>query len=143
VWYNLYVSETRIFISADTDRFAQKQRWTDSDLIRAVTDVEQGLHDGALGPGVYKRRIARAGSGKSGGFRLVIVLRIENRAFLVEAFAKNVKFTHTPRELEALRELASTLLNLSEEQIAKATASGQFRELLRTRHEDADQKSND
>lgn len=98
-------------------------------MARAVHDIEKGFHDGALGSGVFKRRLARRGSGKSGGHRVVVVVRIGERAFLVEAFAKNAKSTHLPQEVRALRALADVLLALSDAEIDQASRAGALRRL--------------
>ncbi len=55
----------------------------------AVANVERGLIDADLGGGVVRQRIARAGAGKSGGFRTIILFRAETRAFFVYGFAKS------------------------------------------------------
>lgn len=51
---------------------------------------------------------------------MVVVLKVNERAFLVDAFAKNEKANHSPSELRALRELASYLLGLSQEELSTA-----------------------
>ena len=114
----------RIFIDPDTDAYSRKQRWTDDLLVKAVDDIERGLNDGALGSSVFKRRIARVGAGSAAGYRVVVVLRVGDKAFIVEAFAKNVKKTHMPQEIRALRALAERLLTLSDEALTLALKAG-------------------
>ena len=128
----MVVGRVRIFSFPGFDDYAKKQRWSDDRLIKVVEDVERGLNDGVLGSNLFKRRVAREGSGSSGGFRVVLVCQVGHRAFLVEAFAKNVKTSHTPQEVRALRELADQLLVLSETQIALAIEANQMREIKRT-----------
>ncbi len=57
------------------------QKEPDSDLCKAVRDATSGLIDADLGGGVIKQRIARKGSGKSAGFRTIILFRVGARAF--------------------------------------------------------------
>lgn len=63
----------RVFKNAWFDRFARKQGITDEALLEAITRVKRGLIDADLGGGVIKQRVARAGQGKSGGFRTIIL----------------------------------------------------------------------
>jgi hypothetical protein len=46
-----------------------------------VGDLENGLWDADLGGGVYKKRLARAGAGKSGGYRTIVFFKSGERAF--------------------------------------------------------------
>jgi hypothetical protein len=135
---DLNVSRARIFIDPDTDEYARKQRWTDDLLTKAVDEVERGLNDGALGSSVYKRRVAREGAGSAAGYRIVVVIRVGDKAFIVEAFAKNEKKTHTPQEVRALRALADSLLRLSDESLSIALKSGNLRELTRNHEKDTE-----
>ncbi|HGM5485051.1 TPA: type II toxin-antitoxin system RelE/ParE family toxin [Serratia marcescens] len=43
--------------------------------------MQHQLYDANLGGCVYKKRIARAGAGKRGGYRVLIVFRDEERLF--------------------------------------------------------------
>src|SRR6266404_5725329 len=70
-------------------RFARKERINDRELIEAIERAEQGLIDAALGGGLIKQRVARPGSGRSGGYRAVIALRTKERAIFIHGFAKN------------------------------------------------------
>jgi hypothetical protein len=65
----------RIFKNKWFVRFARKERITDTKLAQAVRNAEKGLIDADYGGGVIKQRIARAGQGKSGGYRSIIILR--------------------------------------------------------------------
>jgi hypothetical protein len=129
------VGLTRIFIARDVDAYAKKQRWADELFVNVVRDIERGLDDGALGAGIYKRRVARDGAGSSAGHRVVVVMKMGSNAFIVEAFAKNVKASHTPDELRTLKELAKALLKLAEEPLRLGLASGTLRE-IKQKHDD-------
>lgn len=65
----------QILKNAWFERFARKQRIMDVALIEAVRRAERGQIDADLGGGVIKQRVARAGQGKSGGFRTIIPYR--------------------------------------------------------------------
>ena len=71
----------RIFKNTWFSRFADKEGITDGELIEAVNLLEAGLPDAALGGDVYKMRLARPGKGKSGGYRVIVFFRSEERTF--------------------------------------------------------------
>jgi hypothetical protein len=79
----------RIFRNRPFTRFARRARITDPELCEAVAEIERGLVDADLGGGVIKQRIARKGGGKSGSFRVLILLKAGERAFFVHGFAKS------------------------------------------------------
>lgn len=72
--------------------------------------AEVGLIDADLGGGVIKRRTARKGHGRSGGFRSIVLLRRGERAFLVYGFAKSDRGNIRRDELRAFRKLADEML---------------------------------
>lgn len=78
----------RIFKNAWFERFTRKQRIADAALVDAVRRAERGQIDADLGGGVIKQRVARAGQGKSGGYRTIILFRLEQRAFFVSALQR-------------------------------------------------------
>ena len=133
------MAQPRIFIDPDTDQYALKQRWSDDLLIKTVDDVERGLNDGPLGSSVFKRRVAREGAGSAAGYRVVVVIRVGDKAFIVEAFAKNVKKAHSPPEVRALRALADRFLAISDSALTMALKAGHLRELKR-KHETDENK---
>ena len=65
-------------------RWAAKEGLQSSALILAVAEMQQGLVDVNLidvnlGGHVFKKRVALAGRGKSGGVRTLLALKINNR----------------------------------------------------------------
>jgi hypothetical protein len=114
----------RTFKTKTFTPFADKAGISDVALCRAVTDAERGLAAADLGGGVIKRRIARSGQGKSGGFRALIVFRVGTRAIFVHGFAKNEKDNIEKDELLALKKLAAELLGYDDKALARGVASG-------------------
>lgn len=110
----------RVFKTKWFSRFARKERLSDAKLAAAVQEIEQGLLDADLGGYLVKKRIARAGEGKSGGYRTIIVYRRSTRAVFMYGFAKNEKDNLTPDELEEYKKTALIYLRLSETDIGKA-----------------------
>lgn len=119
----------QIFKNAWFERFARKQRITDVALIEAVRRAERGQIDADLSGGVIEQRVARAGQGKSGGFRTIILYRQERRAFFVFGFAKNEQANIEDVEEVQFKKMAKELLALSNEQMALLIERGRFSEV--------------
>ena len=107
-------------------RFARKAGITDTDLRKAAQLANEGLIDADLGGGVIKQRIARAGEGKSGGSRSIILFKRNSRAVFVYGFEKKDLANVKPNELEAFRELATVVLGYAEAEMAKFVNEGIF-----------------
>ena len=76
--------------------------------------MERGLVDADLGGGVFKKRIALPGRGKSGSARtLVATNRSGGRWFFIFGFEKNERSTVSAKELEGLQAIAADLLRLT------------------------------
>jgi hypothetical protein len=88
---------------------------------------------------VFKQRVARDGSGKSGGFRTIILFRAGSHTFFAHGFAKSEKANISAKELKALKKLAQVLLGFSNEQIVSAKAAGELIEVMK----DGDDKKKD
>lgn len=119
----------RIFKNKPFARFARKARIGDAALREAVGRAEKGLIDADLGGGVVKQRIAREGSGKSGGFRTIILFRAGERSFFVHGFAKNEQDNIHDDELAAFKLLAAQLLAYDDAALAKAISAGMLTEV--------------
>jgi hypothetical protein len=91
-------------------RFARRARIADADLWKAALSANEGVVDADLGGGVFKQRIARAGEGKSGGSRTLLLLRRGDRAVYVFGFEKKDMANISAKELLVYRELADIYL---------------------------------
>ena len=120
----------RIFKNKPFARFARKARITDAALCAAIDRASGGLIDADLGGGVVKQRIARAGAGKSGGFRTIILFRAGERAFFVHGFAKNEQDNIRDDELAAFKMLAAQMMAYDDTAIAKAMANATLTEVM-------------
>ena len=118
------VYQTRWF-----DRWARKQGLTAPSLCAAVREMTAGLYDADLGGGLLKKRIARPGRGKRGGFRTLVVTNKGNRWIFVFGFAKNERSNIDKDEEEALKKLAAHLLSLTTQALGKARRDGELMEL--------------
>ncbi len=120
----------RIFKNKSFARFARKSGIEDAVLCEATQSISRGLIDADLGGGVVKQRIARKGEGKSGGYRVIILFRLRERAFFVHGFAKNEQDTIRDDELEAFRMLAARMMAYDDAALAKAVANGTLTEVM-------------
>ena len=113
----------KIFKNTWFTRFADKEGITDNELTEAVNRLEAGAAID-LGGGVYKIRLARPGEGKSGGYRVIVFYRSEERTFYEYAFAKSDRGNISEKDLRDFKKDAKTYLSRTDEQI---------RDLLRKR----------
>lgn len=100
-------------------RWQARQRLPDSALCNAVTEMDKGLIDADLGGALFKKRIARAGGGKSGGYRTVLSARIGHRYVFLRGFAKCERENITPSDEKVLRFVGRTILELSHKDLAR------------------------
>jgi hypothetical protein len=105
-------------------RFAKKARISDADLWKTACLANEGMIDAHLGGGVIKQRIARAGEGKSGGSRSIILFKKDDRAVYVYGFEKKDLANIRSNELEAFRELAEVILGYTKAEIMKRVQDG-------------------
>lgn len=119
----------RIFKTKWFTRFARKNEITDRRLKVAIGEIEKGILDADLGGGLVKKRVARAGAGKSGGYRTMIAYRRGERAFFLFGFPKNELDNVSNEDLARLREIGSELVNMTEQEIANALRQGRVTEI--------------
>ncbi len=74
--------------------------------------------------------MAREGSGKSGGFRTIILFRLGSRAVFVHGFAKNECDNIRDDELAAFKMLALKMLGYDDEALTAAIAAGILVEVI-------------
>jgi hypothetical protein len=65
------------------DRWARKQGLNNLSLCLAVREMIEGLYEADLGGGLVKKRVARTGQGKSGGFRTLVATNKGDRWIFV------------------------------------------------------------
>jgi hypothetical protein len=111
------------------NRWAHKQGLDDLSLCAAVREMTAGLYDADLGGGLVKKRIARSGQGKSGGFRTLIATNKGNRWVFVYGFPKNERSNIDKNEEEALKKLATELLSLTSKALEQAKDDNELMEV--------------
>lgn len=120
----------RVFVTRRFEKFAKSERLEDFALLERIAQAEQGLVDARLRGCLVKLRIARKGSGRSGGYRTIVAFRSEDKAFFLYGFAKNVADNITGSEAEELDQAGQLLLGLSDDDIQELTINGRIRELF-------------
>ena len=95
-------------------KWLNKTKLTTSSLNEAIKNMEEGKSANSLGSNLYKVRVATSQSGKSGGYRTLLVLKKDVRVIFVSAFAKSEKDNLTKLELKDLKELSKTITSMNE-----------------------------
>ncbi|MFO1217117.1 MAG: type II toxin-antitoxin system RelE/ParE family toxin [Burkholderiaceae bacterium] len=111
------------------DRWARKEGLATRSLCAAVREMSRGLIDADLGGGLFKKRVARAGQGKSSGWRTLVATNRASRWFFVYGFAKNERGNIDADEEEALKKLSTHLLSLTAQALGKAARAGELTEV--------------
>ena len=100
------------------------EKLPDAVLCKAVHEMEAGLIDADLGGFLYKKRVARPGSGKSGGYRALVSARIGSRYVFLHGFPKSDKANIAQDERKALQFAGKVFLELTAEDLVKALEIG-------------------
>ncbi len=79
-------------------------------LAESIMGVAKGQFEANLGGHIYKKRVARPGQGKNGGYRTLICFKQNDRAIFVHGFSKSSRDNINNNELKALKGLAAILL---------------------------------
>jgi len=118
-----------VYLTKECARLLRRSGVADDDVIEAVNRAEAGKIDADLGGGLIKQRVARAGQGRSGGFRTVIAYRRGERAIFLHMFAKSRQANLSPAELEAYRRIAGGYDELSDEQLEAIADASDWRRI--------------
>ena len=107
-------------------RWAKKEELPEMALCTAVEEMAGGLFEADLGGGLLKKRIAKQGQGKSGGFRTLVATNRGDRWVFVFGFPKNARSNIDKDEQVALKQLAGQLLGLTTKALETAVAAGEL-----------------
>ncbi|RUP29245.1 MAG: type II toxin-antitoxin system RelE/ParE family toxin [Curvibacter sp.] len=119
----------RVFLTRHFARWLRKTSLTPAALCAAIEEMVAGLIDAELGGHVLKKRVALPGRGKQGSVRTLVATRRGHRWFYLFGFEKNERANVTPTELLALQMLASSLLDLKDDELETAIADGTLQEI--------------
>ena len=119
----------KVYVTREFDRFAGKNAIEDEALCEAVERAEKGLIDADLAGPLIKKRVARSGQGRSGGYRVVAVYRKADLALFLHGFPKSSKANLTRTEQEAFAEFGKKVLELTQAQLDAAVEHRRWRRL--------------
>jgi hypothetical protein len=119
----------RVFKTRYFARWMRKTELVDASLCAAVAEMAMGLIDADLGGGVFKKRIALPGRGKSGSARTLVASNKGSRWFFVFGFEKNERANINAREIEAVQRIAADLLRLGSSELDAHVASEALKEI--------------
>ncbi len=124
----------RVFLVPQVSRLMRKKRLPEAALCRAAREVlagTLGAGEADLGGGLFKKRVARPGGGKRGGFRMIVACRPPRteRVPFTYAFAKNAASTLAPQGHASLAKAAAAFLAADDRQVAALRASGDVSEV--------------
>ena len=119
----------RVFKTRTFARWSRKAPVSDATLCAAAEEMAAGLIDADLGGGVYKKRVAMPGRGKSGGARVLIGTNLGSRWFFMYGFRKNERATIDDRELAALQKAAAVFLAMDQKALDGAVGAGELTEI--------------
>jgi hypothetical protein len=126
----------QVYLTRWMARYARREGLSAATLLDAIQRAEKGLVDADLGGGLIKQRVARAGKGRSGGYRTIIAYRRGNRAVFLYGFAKNDRDNIGSDELTELRIVGSNWLNAKDETLVSAVNEGSLQEVPSDPEED-------
>ena len=120
----------RIFKYRTFRQWAKSEKLKDSLLINALKEIEKGLFDTSLGGGLFKKRVAKNGSGKRGGYRTIVAFKQDHRAVFMYGFAKNERDNITDKEELTYKKLAKYYLELTGEKLETLINNGELFEVI-------------
>ena len=97
--FQYHIRLMRVFLTKWMMRYVRRERIDPASLLEAIRRAERGLIDADLGGGLIKQPVARAGKGRSGGYRTLIAYRRGDRAFFLIGFAKSKREMSSPANL--------------------------------------------
>jgi len=121
----------RVFKNKWFNRWARGEDVLDSALYNAAIEIAAGRYDANLGGCLFKKRLARTGSGKRGGYRIIVGYKKPNseRIVFLYAFAKSDKANISDREEAALSLAAESFLSANDRQVDELLTSGSIWEV--------------
>lgn len=119
----------RVFATKWFSRFARGERIGDDRLCEAVQRARRGQIDADLGRGLIKQRVARAGEGRRGGYRVLIAYREEVRAVFLYGFAKSERDNIGAADLASWQTRAQEVLGAAGDLMERNMAAGNLKEV--------------
>jgi hypothetical protein len=121
----------RVFKNKWFNHWARKEDISDSVLLDAAEEIAAEKVEANLGGCLFKKRLSRTGSGKRGGYRVVVGYKKPNteRIIFLYAFAKSDKANISTKEEAALSLVAEAFVSTGEQQLQGLLATGSIWEV--------------
>lgn len=108
------------------DRWARGQGITDAALCTVIREFEKGLYEANLGNHLFKKRIALAGKGKSGGARTILFYQKGKKLILCLGFNKNQQDNLSVQENKLLSKMSDIYQDLTDDAVIKNIKYNEF-----------------
>ena len=112
-------------------RWARKNGIPDEVLIEVITEFENGLFEANLGNHLYKKRVALAGKGKSGGARTILFYQQSRKLIFCFGFEKNNQGNLIDSEVKLLKQLSDMYQDTTEEELISDIKYGDLIKILK------------
>lgn len=121
----------RVFKNKWFNRWARREGIADKALLGAAKEIAAGKMEADLGGYLFKKRLARVGEGKRGGYRTIVGFKSAQpeRVIFLYAFAKNTKENISLEEEAALSLAAKAFLSAPEEKVDEYLLRGSIVEV--------------
>lgn len=96
----------------------------------AVYELEKGLIDADLGAGLIKKRIAKNGQGKSGGYRVLVAFKNHDRSVFIFGFSKNDRENLDPEENKIYKKVAKMYFDIPMDSLETMCIKGLLTEVI-------------
>lgn len=122
----------RVFKNKWFNRWARAEKISDAVLYWAAEDIVSGRVEANLGGSLFKKRIAKSGEGKSGGYRTIVGYKRPNseRIIFLYAFAKNERANISDKEEAALSIVAEAFISATDKQVRELLKKGTIWEVI-------------
>ena len=133
----------RILVSKAVSRTAHKEKISDKILSTTAKDAELGTFRADLGDETFKVDIARAGHGKSHGYRAILGVRPGHRAYFVFFWPKNEFDNINDDYLAGLKALIQGVMDMDNETLQAALGADELREIVQAQTDASGQAEQD
>ena len=125
------VITVKVFKNKWFHRWARREGITDPVLLKAAEEILIGKVEADLGGGLFKKRLARTGSGKRGGYRTIVgyIRPNSERIIFLYAFSKSEKANISGKEEAALSLVAEAFISATNEQVNQLLSEGSIWEV--------------
>jgi hypothetical protein len=122
----------RVFKNKWFSRWTRVENVPDSALLQAATEIVTGQVEADLGGCLFKKRLAREGSGKRRAYRVLIGYKKPNanRIIFLYAFAKNARANISVKEKKVLSLVAEAFIAATDAQVRFLIQEGSLEEVF-------------